>query len=192
MPSHQHSGGEYPGRSTGADDGVTRTSLRATHSPLAGATACAQERRGGLQSLLDKDRASGEAEKAPVPATGTEETLQDLCAHLLGHTYQFKDGQRGELIKFTIDGVDKNTKITANGTRGEFLMELNENEVGTVRARCEKDYPNIDVTMVACSAVAPLPGRARPVGGALLEYYLRQYSWNACSGQLLLNARRVP
>ena len=83
MPSLQHSGGEWSGRSTGADDGVTRTSLRATHSSLAGATACAQERRGGLKSLLDKDRASGEAEKAPVPATGTGIPGPDAAAQIL-------------------------------------------------------------------------------------------------------------
>ena len=113
----------------------------------------------------------------------SKKSLQDLCAHLLGHTYQFKDGQRGKLIKFTVDGVDNNTKITAAGARGEFLMELDENEMSTVRAKCEKDYPQHDVTEVMYR------GYARRT---LLDHYRLEYPWNGCSGQLLLNARRVP
>ena len=83
MPSLQYSGGEHPGLSTGADAPIARTRLRATQSPLAGAAARAHGRRGGIQSLLNKDRASGEAEKVPVPATGTGIPGPDAAAQIL-------------------------------------------------------------------------------------------------------------
>ena len=80
MPSLQYSGGEYPGLSTGADAPIARTRLRATQSPLAGAAACAHGRRGGIQSLLDKERAAGKAESLRVPATGTGSAGPDAAA----------------------------------------------------------------------------------------------------------------
>ena len=113
----------------------------------------------------------------------SKKPLKDLCAHLLGHTYQFTDGERGKLIKFTVDGVDTNTKITAAGARGEFRMELGESEKDTVKAQCEKDHPNKDVTEDMYRGY---------IRRTLLEHYLLERSWNGCSGQLLLKARRVP
>ena len=63
------------------------------------------------------------------------------------------------------------------------FMELDENEMSTVRAECEKDYPQHDVTEVMYR------GYWRRT---LLDHYRLEYQWNGCSGQLLLNARRVP
>ena len=53
----------------------------------------------------------------------------------------------------------------------------------SLAAKCEKDYPQHDVTEVMYR------GYARRT---LLDHYRLEYQWNGCSGQLLLNARRVP
>ena len=62
-------------------------------------------------------------------------------------------------------------------------MELGESEKDTVKAQCEKDHPNKDVTEDMYRGY---------IRRTLLEHYLLERSWNGCSGQLLLKARRVP
>ena len=69
----------------------------------------------------------------------------------------------------------------AAGARGEFHMELDQDEMDQVKYKCEQDNPNQDVTEAKWNHTR-----------TLLEHALIEYSWNSCSGQLLLNARRVP